>query len=236
MKASHYIKEVKKSQAFKEFIKEDPEAYVCSLFFIRDFNGPQNETQVDFYSPKNKNIVSFKIGNGIERIPAAKKAETITHKKIIPKPLSESIKMDLDELKPTLVDEMRNRDMTYEIEKILAVLNVADDRPIWNCTGFLKGLGLLQAHIEDESASVLFMEKHSLMDMIRLPSGGMPGMGMPGSEQPAGPGEGSVQILSPADLAAELQKAKVAAKEAEKAGKAEKPASKPAKKREAKSK
>ena len=220
MKAAHYIKEVKKSQAFKDFIKESPDAYLCSLFFIRDFNGPQNETQVDFYSPQKKEIISFKVGKGVERIPVPKKAFTITHKKFVPKPLNENIKMDLDALKPTLVDEMHNRDMTYEIEKILAVLNIADDRAIWNCTGFLKGLGLLQAHVEDQSQSVLFMEKHSLMDMIRFPGGGMPGMGgQPGMGQPGlggmgGDGGESIKVMSPADLATELQKEKAAAKQA----------------------
>ena len=231
MKASHYIKEVKKSQAFKDFLAESPDAYLCSLFFIRDFGGPQNETQVDFYSPAKKEIISFKIGSGhgVERIPMPKKAFTITHKKFVPKQLNENIRMDLDALKPTLTDEMHNRDMTYEIEKILAVLNITDDRAIWNCTGFLKGLGLLQAHVEDKSQSVLFMEKHSLMDMIRLPSGGMPGMGappglgQPGPEPGLGDGGGSVKVISPAELAAAIQKEKEAAKQAEKA---EKPAKK----------
>ena len=223
MKASHYIKEVKKSQAFKDFLAESPDAYLCSLFFIRDFGGPQNETQVDFYSPAKKEIISFKIGKGIERIPAPKKAFTLTHKKFIPKLLNDDVKMDLDALKPTLTDEMHNRDMTYEIEKILAVLNIVDDRAVWNCTGFLKGLGLLQAHVEDQSQSVLFMEKHSLMDMIRLPGGGMPGMGAPQGMGPQGPmggmgggDSGSIKVISPAELAAELQKAKAAAKQAEK--------------------
>jgi len=227
MKVSHYIKEVKKSQVFKEFMKEDPEAYLCSLFFIRDFNGPQNETQVDFYSPQKKEIVSFKVGKGVERVPLPKKAITITHKKFIPKPLDEDIKMDLDAIKPTLTDEMRNREMTYEIEKLLVVINTVDGKVVWNCTGFLKGLGLLQAHIEDRSQSVLFMEKRSLMDMIRFPNQvGMLGMGEPpGIGQPVGPSYGGgmvsatpdIQVLSQADLEAELQKEKEEAKQAEKA-------------------
>jgi len=235
MKASHYIKEVKKSKAFKEFLAERSDAYLCSLFFIRDFNGPQNETQVDFYSPAKKEITSFKIGGsrGVERVPLPKKALTITHKKFVPGILNDNVKMDMDALKPALTDEMHNRDMTYEIEKILAVLNVTDSRAVWNCTGFLKGLGLLQAHVEDESQSVLFMEKHSLMDMIRFPGGGMPGMGAAppgigvgglgqgpatdvGPELGGGQGGGAIKVISPAELAAAIKKEKEAAKAAEK--------------------
>ena len=228
MKASHYLKEVKKSKAFKSFIEECPDAYLCSMFFIRDFSGNQNETQVDFYSPTKKDITSFKIGKIIERVPFQKKALTLTHKKIIPKQLAEDIKMDLDSIKPTLTDEMHNRDMTYEIEKILAVLNVTDDRPVWNCTGFLKGLGLLQAHVEDQSQSILFMEKKSLLDMVRFSGNqgmGIPGMQQPGLGQPGAGTEvesgiggqgGSIKVISPQELVAELKKEKAAAKQAEK--------------------
>jgi len=151
----------------REFIKEDPNAYLCSLFFIRDFTEKKNETQVDFYSPKKKCIVSFKVDGKIERV-ANKKAETMAHKKFIPKPLNESIKLDIDEMKDTLLDEMHNREMTYEIEKILSFLNMVEGKAVWNCTGFLKGLGILQTHVDDETNSVLFMEKKSFFDLIKF--------------------------------------------------------------------
>ena len=168
MKPETYIKKVKESKDYKDFMKEDPKAYLCSLFFVRDFSGPQKETQVDFYSPKIKKIVSFKVeGNKVERAPIHKKAETLTHKKFVPKPMKDTIKMDVDEMQPTLMDEMHNRGMTYEIEKILAFLNITDDRVLWNCTGFLKGLGLLQAHVEDSTGTVLFMDKKSFFDIIK---------------------------------------------------------------------
>src|SRR3989344_618119 len=155
MKAEAYIKKVKESQAFKEFMKEDPKAYLCSLFFTRDFSEKRSETQVDFYSPKIKMIVSFKVGKKVERTPLGKKAETLTHKKFVPKPLKETIKMDVD-----------------QIEKILVFVNITDGEIIWNCTAFLKGLGLLMAHVEDKSGTVLFMEKKSFFDLLRFTKGG----------------------------------------------------------------
>ncbi|MEK6847911.1 MAG: hypothetical protein AABX50_02190 [Nanoarchaeota archaeon] len=167
MKASHYIKRVKESKEFKEFIKQDPKAYLCSLFFIRDFTEKKNETQVDFYSPKKKTIFSFKVNGKVEKAPN-KKAKTIENKKFIPKPLMENTKLDIDEMKDTLADEMHNREMAYEIEKVLVFLNIVDGKPVWNCTGFLRGLGLLQTHVDDETNTVLFMEKKSLFDMIKF--------------------------------------------------------------------
>ena len=184
MKPSHYIEKVKKSPEYKFLMDEDPNAYLCSLFFLRDFDEGNNETQVDFYSPLRKHIVSFKVDRKVERVDN-KHTKTITGKKLTPQPLPENIKMDVDEMKSTLLDEMHNRDMTYEIEKVLAFLSITDGRAVWNCTGFLKGLGLVQAHIEDKSQSVLFMEKKSLFDLIKFAGGGMPGMpGMAGAEMP----------------------------------------------------
>ena len=167
MKPEVYLKKVKASKEYKAFIKENPKAFLCSFFFTRDFVEKHNETQVDFYLPKTKMIASFKVDKKVERVDAHKKAETITHKKFTPKALTEKAKLDIDEIKEILLDEMHNRSMTYEIDKILVFLNVTDDRLVWNCTGFLKGMGLLQAHIEDKTGTVLFMDKKSFFDIIR---------------------------------------------------------------------
>ena len=166
MKAQHYIKKVKDSKAFKDFVKEHPDAYLCSLFFVRDFTEKKDETQVDFYSPKKETIFSFKITHsGVEPVPN-KKAETIHHKKFTPKKLHETTKLDIDEMRDTLTDEMHNREMAYTIEKVLAFLNIVEDQAVWNCTGFLKGLGLLQAHVDDATNTILFMEKVILEKVI----------------------------------------------------------------------
>ena len=201
MKPSHYIEKAKKSPAYKLMMEEDPKAYLCSVFFLRDFDEGNNETQVDFYSPLKKNMMSFKVDKKVEKVES-KHAKTITNKKLIPQPLPENMKMDVDEMKSTILDEMHNRDMAYEIEKVLAFLNMADGTPVWNCTVFLKGLGLIQAHIEDKSASVLFMEKKSLFDLIKFTGGapGMPGM-MGAPEKPVG----GVTILPPQTIPSEAE-------------------------------
>src|SRR3972149_2183716 len=196
MKPSHYIEKVKKSAPYKLMMEEDPKAYLCSVFFLRDFDEGNNETQVDFYSPMRKNIVSFKVDKKVEKVEN-KHAKTLTNKKLVPQPLPENVKMDIDEMKSTILDEMHNRDMTYEIEKVLAFLNMTDGAAVWNCTGFLKGLGLVQAHVEDKSQSVLFMEKKSLFDLIKFP-GGAPGLpGMPGAGAGTTSLAGGVSIIQP---------------------------------------
>ena len=106
MKTQHYLDRIEKTEDYKKFMKSDPKAYLCSIFFVRDYEENHNETQVDFYSPK--------------------------------------------------------------IKKILSILHVMDGRTVWNCTCFLKGLGLLQAHVEDESETILFMEKKNFLDIVKF--------------------------------------------------------------------
>ena len=168
MKTLQFINKVKESQGYNDLMKEDSKSYLCSLFFTRDYQEKKNETQVDFYSPKKDVIISFKVDKKVERIRLDKKAETIAHKKFIPKPLGNKIKMGIEEIRPTLMDEMHNRSMADEINKLMVVLHIMDERIVWNCTGFLKGLGLIQAHVEDESESVLFMEKKNFFDLLKF--------------------------------------------------------------------
>lgn len=182
MKIEHYIKKLEKSPDYKAFVEKEPKAYMCSIFLVRDFEGNHSETQVDFYSPQTKKITSFKINGKVEKVAVDKKAENLLHKKFIPKKLVDGIKLDVDELSPTILDEMHNRGLTDNIKKILVVLQNVDDRNVWNCTCFLSGLGLLQSHVEDKSGTVLFMEKRSFFDMIKLMGGGPEQILQPGKK------------------------------------------------------
>lgn len=168
MKTQHYLEKLEKSEDFKKFIKSDPKAYLCSIFFVRDFEENHNETQIDFYSPKTKKITSFKVDGKVEKSPLDKKAETLLHKIFVPTKIEPDIKLEIDKIKPIIMDDMHNRGLTDTINKVLVILQNIDDRNIWNCTCFLKGMGLLQAHVEDSSASVLFMDKKSFFDMIKF--------------------------------------------------------------------
>jgi hypothetical protein len=168
MKTQHYLDKLEKAEDFKKLLKDDPKAYLCSIFFVRDFEENHNETQVDFYSPKIKKIISFQVDGKVEKNPIDKRAETLLHKTFVPARIEPEIKLEIDKIKPIIMDDMHNRGLTDTINKILVILQNVDDRNIWNSTCFLKGMGLLQAHVEDSSASVLFMDKKSLFDMIKF--------------------------------------------------------------------
>ena len=62
---------------------------------------------------------------------------------------------------------MKNRSITSEIKKVIAILQNLDGKKIWNLSCIISGMGILNAHVEDASKMVLKMEKKSLMDFVQ---------------------------------------------------------------------
>ena len=91
--------------------------------------------------------------------------DTLTKK--VPEKLDITTNTDLDELKGIIEDEMKNRNMSEDIKKIIAVLQMIDGKKIWNLNCVLSGMNLLRTHVEDESKTVLLMEKSSLLDLMK---------------------------------------------------------------------
>ena len=167
MKLSHYQKRVEESKEFKEFKKKNKKAYLAAGFFVLDFESGKNMHQIDYALPNGK-IATFILDEGV-KLKISEQA--------IKKPLPEiktEVNTDLEALKGIVEDEMKNRTVTESIKKIIAVLHVLDDKPIWNLQCILDGLSLLNVHVDDQDKSVLKFEKHSLLEMIKK----LPGLRM----------------------------------------------------------
>ena len=160
------MKKLEASEEFKKLMSEDEKAYFCSGFFVRDLEGEHNESQLDFYSPKNKKILSFDVNKKVKKIPIDKEPVNMEHKKFIPEKIEDKVNIDLDQIESMIMDGMHNRGMTDKIKKLIILLQEREGKNSWNCTCFLSGLGLLQVHLDDESETVLFMERKSFMDII----------------------------------------------------------------------
>jgi len=52
MNLKFYLEKLENSEVFKNFKKENPEAYLCSAFFIIDKSGRDNKQHFDFYVPE----------------------------------------------------------------------------------------------------------------------------------------------------------------------------------------
>lgn len=160
MKIQHYLKRLGESKEFKEFKGKHEKSYLCAGFFVLDFETGKHMHQIDYALPNGK-IATFMLDEGIK----VKISEQAIKKKL-PELMPET-KIDLEALKGIVEDEMKNRTVTEKIKKIIAILHIVDNKPIWNLQCILDGLSLLQIHIDDEG-NILKFEKRSLMDLIKM--------------------------------------------------------------------
>ena len=161
MKIQHYLDKLHGSTEYKEFQKEHKDAYIVAGFFILDLEQGFDVHQIDFYIPSKKKVAAFNLDKSIQ----IQIMDMVTDKK--PSQVDIAANIDLDTIPGILEDEMKNRGITESIKKVIAILQNIDGKKIWNLNCVLSGMGILKAHVEDESKSVLKMEKASIFDYVK---------------------------------------------------------------------
>lgn len=200
MKIQPYIDKLEKSKEYKDFHKSNKDAFLTAGFFVLDFENKKNVHQLDFYLPKEHQVAAFTLDHGV----ILQKMKLMNEK--VPGKLSFQVKTDLDELHGILEDEMKNRNITEEVKKIIAVLQNVDGKTLWNLNCVLSGMEILRAHVDDETQSVLKMEKFSMMDIMKkVPGNALQAMA-----------KGAKEKVGKEDLKKELVKLENVKKEIEK--------------------
>ncbi len=161
MKIQPYVQKLNSSNEFKQFIGKNKDAYLIAGFFVLDFESGSNIHQIDYYVPSQKKVAAFTLDQNVDM----KMLDMLTEE--TPKKLDIKTSIDLDALKGIIEDEMKNRNMTEQILKIIAVIQSIKGDKIWSVNCVLSGMEILKAHIEDKSKSVLKMEKSSVMDYLK---------------------------------------------------------------------
>lgn len=161
MKIQPYVEKLNSSSEYREFHKKYHDAFMVAGFFVLDMESGKNLHQLDFYVPSKKKIAAFTVDEKV----TVQLLDMLNKK--APEKLDIKTKVDLDQIYGILEDEMKNRNITDEIKKIIAILQNIDGKKIWNLNCVLSGMGILTAHVEDESKTVLKMEKKSLIDYMQ---------------------------------------------------------------------
>ncbi len=202
MKIQPYIKRLEGSTAYKDFKIKYPDAFLAAGFFVLDLEGGINIHQIDFYVPSQKKIAAFSLDGEIK----VKLLDTLNEK--VPEQLDINTNIDLDALSGILTDEMKNRGISESIRKIIAVIQNVDGKRIWNLNCVLTGMEILKSHIEDDSQTVLRIEKTSILEIMKK----MPAPKMlkvqPDSKEDI---KGEIEKLD--KIESEIEKAKVKLKE-----------------------
>ena len=194
MKIKPYVDRLNASAEYKTFQKKYSGAFMMAGFFIIDMETGKNLHQIDYYIPSEKKIAAFTIDGGVSL-----QLLDMMNSRLIPEKLDIKTSTDLDALHGILEDEMKNRSMTENIKKIIAIVQTIGGKKVWNLNCILSGMGILKAHIDDESQTVLKMEKSSIMDYIKKMPGGLSALsgaqGMPEGEIEEGMSEESEDEL-----------------------------------------
>lgn len=162
MKIQLFIDKVNGSSQFKEFKKKYGDAFLAAGFFVLDLEMGKNISQIDYYIPSEKKFAAFTLGGDKVNLQII---DSLTDK--VPEKLDFNTRIDLESIPGILEDEMKNRNITEDIKKIIAVVQTIKGKKVWNINSVLSGMDILRAHIEDSSQTILKMEKTSFVDIMK---------------------------------------------------------------------
>ncbi|MDO8564341.1 MAG: hypothetical protein Q7R87_05010 [Nanoarchaeota archaeon] len=161
MKLEPFVKKLNSSTEYKDFIGKNPSSYIVAGFFIMDYEDNNSLHQIDYYLPKQKKVAAFTLEPKI----TMQMMELMNEK--APEKLDLNTKVDLDTLQGIIEDEMKNRGISENIRKIIAILQSIKGKKMWNISCVLSGMSIIKAHVDDESKTVLKMDKSSIMDYVK---------------------------------------------------------------------
>ena len=161
MKIQPLIEKLETSEAYKKFKIENKDSFLVAGFFVLDYETGQNINQIDYFIPSQKKVAAFTMSEEI----AVQILKTMNDK--IPETLPVQTNVDLDSIKGILEDEMKNRNITEELKKVIAVIQMIDGKKVWILNCIMSGMEILKAHIDDESKTILKMETASVLEYIK---------------------------------------------------------------------
>ena len=164
MNLQFYLEKLHSSEVFKEFMKENPTAFLCSGFFIFDLESetPENKYNLDFYSPSKKKVFSFQLEKEVKFSPVDRQDEAI------PERISMNENFDLDKIKEMIEREMEWKKINNKIQKMLLSLQSKEGKDFLLGTVFISGFGLVKVTIDLKEKRITDFEKKSFFDMLNI--------------------------------------------------------------------
>lgn len=163
MNFQFYFEKLIVSQEFRNFMKENKDAFLCSGFFIIDKKDKENNQNLDYYVPSIDKMFAFKIGKTIEVIPIEDYGKGFTPQKI-----PDNVDFDFQEVEDMVLERMKTDKITNKIEKLLLSLQTKDKKNYILGTIFISGLGILKVKINLSDNKIEDFEKKSFFDMIKV--------------------------------------------------------------------
>ncbi len=182
MNFQFYLEKLFASPNFQGFLKENPDAYPCSGFFVIDkenltplgvypkghkpkdteFKGKENKQHFDYYVPSINKMFSFQLESGCEKVPI----DILNNK--IPEKISMNYNFDFNKVEKLIESKMFEEKINNKLQKILLSLQKVDNKDYLVGTVFISGLGMLNVRINVSEMKVVLFEKKSFFDMLSI--------------------------------------------------------------------
>jgi hypothetical protein len=163
MNFQFYFEKLIVSKEFRDFKKENKDAFLCSGFFIIDKKDKESKQNLDYYVPSIDKMFAFKIDNKIEMLPIEDYG-----KGFIPQKIPDNVNFDFQEVEDMILERMKTEKITNKIEKLLLSLQSKDKKNYILGTIFISGLGILKVKIDLDEKKIDDFERKSFFDMIKV--------------------------------------------------------------------
>lgn len=162
MNLQFYLEKLFELEEFQKFKQDNPNAYLCSGFFVRDKEGENNKNHLDFFIPETKRIISFQLDKNIEGIPIEKEFDSA------PEKIKDNIDFDFSEIEDLVMNKMESENIKNKLQKILLSLQRVNDVNYLIGTVFISSLGLIKIKINIDKNEIEEFEKKSFLDMMKI--------------------------------------------------------------------
>ena len=161
MNMQFYTEKLSSLEEFKDFIRKNPDAYLCSGFFVIDKEGENNKQHFDYYVPNKNELFSFQLEEKQKMV----QLDMANHE--IPRKISK-YDFDFEDIEKLIMDEMKRRKVKNKIQKMLFSLQNYKGKDSLMSTVFISMLGMLKLNIDLSNNEITDFEKKSIFSMLKV--------------------------------------------------------------------
>jgi len=181
MNSQFLFEKLEHSEEYKKFMKENPDAYLCSAFFIidlqkhqpvlasscnpieiEDSSDAENKYHFDYYIPSSKKTFSFEMEGEIKLVPLERYDEKALEK------VSSNQHFDFDEIYDKIMKEMEEKKIKNKIQKMIFSLQNFEGKDTLFGTILISGLALIKMTFDISENKIEEFEKKSFFDMMKI--------------------------------------------------------------------
>jgi len=165
MNLQFYSEKLHSSEMFKKFMKDNPNSYLCSIFFTIDKEKDDNQIHFDFFIPESKKMISFQLNGEIKNIPM----EIYDEK--MPERIPLNFDIDFWEIERMVAAKMEVENIKNKMQKIILSLQRTNEENFLVGTVFISMLGMIKIKINAAKKEIIEFEKKSMFDILKVTRG-----------------------------------------------------------------